>query len=66
MPRVYKIKTDARRERVTIPVTPEMFGRLRNHAVCRGQTCTALARDFLERGLAEAECRERNENVRVV
>ena len=51
MPRVYQRKPNALREKITIPMTADLFQRLQVYAVEREITPTAAARRILERAL---------------
>jgi post-segregation antitoxin (ccd killing protein) len=50
MARVY-VKLDAKREKVTVPVSAELLTRLKNYAVNIQVSYTEAARNFIEQGL---------------
>ena len=51
MVRVYTKKPDAKREKVTVPVSAELLTRLKNYAVDIQVSYTEAARNFIEQGL---------------
>jgi hypothetical protein len=51
MPRIYKTKPDAKSDKVTIPMSPDLKQRLKNYAVSIGAAWTAAARELIEKGL---------------
>ena len=51
MPRVYKRKTDAKRERVTVPVSAALMSRLLAYSEKIGVAKTVAARLLIEAGL---------------
>lgn len=51
MPRVYKRKEDAKREKVTVPVSSNFLEKLKNYAVMVNVSHTEAARRFIELGL---------------
>jgi hypothetical protein len=55
MPRIYKKKEDAKREKVTVPVSSNFLCRLKEYAVTVNVSHTEAARRFIEVGL-EKEC----------
>jgi hypothetical protein len=55
MPRIYKKKEDAKREKVTVPVSSNFLERLKTYAVTVQVSHTEAARRFIEVGL-EREC----------
>ena len=54
LPRVYKRKPNALREKVTVPMSPDLLRRLREFADSQAQTPTAIVREMIEKGLPEA------------
>jgi hypothetical protein len=54
MPRIYKTKPDAKTDKVTVPMSPDLKQRLKAYAVSIGTAWTAAARDLIERGLGGA------------
>ena len=54
MPRVYKRKDDALRDRVTVPVSPDLLRRLREFAQGQDRTPAAVVRNLIEKALPEA------------
>ena len=54
MPRVYKRKPNALREKVTVPMSPDLLRRLREFAEGQTQTPTAVVREMIEKALPEA------------
>jgi hypothetical protein len=51
MPRVYKKKEDAKREKVTVPVSSTFLDRLKSYAETVKLSHTEAARRFIEVGL---------------
>jgi hypothetical protein len=51
MPRIYKRKEDAKREKVTVPVSSNFLERLKSYAVTVQVSHTEAARRFIELGL---------------
>ena len=51
MPRIYKKKEDAKREKVTVPVSSHFLERLKDYAVTVRVSHTEAARRFIEVGL---------------
>ena len=51
MPRIYKKKEDAKREKVTVPVSSDLLFELKNSAVRQDVSHTQAARRFIETGL---------------
>ena len=51
MARVYKRKADAKRERVTVPVSAALLARLQAYSEKIGETKTTAARLLIEAGL---------------
>ena len=51
MPRIYKRKEDAKREKVTVPVSSDFLEKLKNYAVTVQVSHTEAARRFIEVGL---------------
>jgi len=51
MPRVYKRRTDAKRERVTVPVSAALMSRLLAYSEKIGVAKTVAARLLIEAGL---------------
>jgi len=55
MPRIYRKKVDAKREKVTVPVSAHFLERLKDYAVTVQVSHTEAARRFIEVGL-DREC----------
>jgi hypothetical protein len=51
MPRIYAKKEDAKREKVTVPVSSVLLDRLKQYAVRQDVSHTQAARRFIETGL---------------
>jgi hypothetical protein len=51
MPRIYKKKEDAKREKVTVPVSSNFLDKLKSYAVTVNVSHTEAARRFIEVGL---------------
>ena len=51
MPRVYKKKEDAKREKVTVHVSHDLLNKLKTYAVTVQVSYTEAARNFIETGL---------------
>ena len=51
MPRIYKKREDAKREKVTVPVSSDLLSELKNYAVRQDVSHTQAARRFIETGL---------------
>ena len=51
MPRIYTKKEDAKREKVTVPVSSSLLDRLKSYAVTIQVSYTEAARRFIEVGL---------------
>lgn len=51
MPRIYTRKPDAKREKVTVPVSSEFLDRLKIYAMSVQVSYTEAARAFIEQGL---------------
>jgi hypothetical protein len=51
MPRIYKRKADAKRERVTVPVSTALMSRLTAYSEKIGVPKTVAARQLIEAGL---------------
>ena len=51
MPRIYVKKEDAKREKVTVPVSSNLLDRLKSYAVTVQVSYTEAARRFIEVGL---------------
>ena len=51
MPRIYVKKEDAKREKVTVPVSSNLLDRLNSYAVTVQVSYTEAARRFIEAGL---------------
>jgi len=51
MPRIYTRKPDAKREKVTVPVSSEFLDRLKTYATTIKVSYTEVARGFIEQGL---------------
>lgn len=54
MGRVYFKKPDAKREKVTVPVSADLLTKLKTYAVTIQVSYTQAAREFIEKGLREA------------
>ncbi len=55
MVRVYKRNPQAKREKVTVPMSTDLLARLKAYAALANTPPTAAARDLIERGLARKE-----------
>jgi len=64
MPRIYKRKEDAKREKVTVPVSSNFLERLKNYAVTVQVSHTEAARRFIELGLDRETTNGHSENNR--
>jgi len=64
MPRIYKKKEDAKREKVTVPVSSTFLERLKNYAVTVQVSHTEAARRFIELGLDRETTNGHSENNR--
>ena len=64
MPRIYKKKEDAKREKVTVPVSSNFLERLKNYAVTVQVSHTEAARRFIELGLDRETTNGHSENNR--
>ena len=64
MPRIYKKKEDAKREKVTVPVSSTFLERLKNYAVTVQVSHTEAARRFIEVGLDRETTNGHSENNR--
>lgn len=64
MPRIYKKKEDAKREKVTVPVSSTFLERLKNYAVTVQVSHTEAARRFIEVGLDRETTNGHSENHR--
>ena len=53
MPRIYKRKPDALREKVTVPVSTDLLRRLREFADSQSKTPTEIVRGLMEKALLE-------------
>jgi len=51
MPRIYRKKEDAKREKVTVPVSSAFLDKLKSYAVSVQLSYTEVARRFIETGL---------------
>ena len=64
MPRIYKRKEDAKREKVTVPVSSDFLEKLKNYAVTVQVSHTEAARRFIEVGLDRETTNGHSENNR--
>ena len=64
MPRIYKRKEDAKREKVTVPVSSDFLEKLKNYAVTVQVSHTEAARRFMEVGLDRETTNGHSENNR--
>ena len=64
MPRIYKRKEDAKREKVTVPVSSHFLERLKDYAVTVKVSHTEAARRFIELGLDRETTNGHAENNR--
>ena len=64
MPRIYKRKEDAKREKVTVPVSSNFLERLKTYAVTVQVSHTEAARRFIELGLDRETTNGHSENNR--
>jgi hypothetical protein len=64
MPRIYKRKEDAKREKVTVPVSSDFLERLKDYAVTVQVSHTEAARRFIEVGLDRETTNGHSENNR--
>lgn len=55
MVRVYKRNPMAKKEKVTVPMSTDLFERLKAYAARVNSPPTAVARDLIVRGLGEKE-----------
>jgi predicted transcriptional regulator len=51
MPRIYKRRPDALRDKLTVPMSPDLLRRLREFADASAQTPTTMARHLIEKAL---------------
>jgi len=51
MPRIYKKSANAKTEKITVPMSPDLMAELREHAAKLGQLPTPVARILIEQGL---------------
>lgn len=54
MPRIYKTKPDAKTDRITVPMSPDLKQRLKQYAIDLGKGWTSVARELIEKGLGGA------------
>jgi hypothetical protein len=57
MARVYKRNPNAKKEKVTVPMSSELYAKLREHAARVATTTTAAARAMIEKGV-ESEAKK--------
>ena len=60
MPRVYTRKPDAKKEKVTVPVSPEFLERLKRYAYTIKVSYTQAARDLIARGLEQEAANDKH------
>ena len=60
MPRVYVKKPDAKREKVTVPVSSELLDRLKVYAYTIKVSYTQAARDLIARGLEQEAANDKH------
>jgi len=60
MPRVYVKKPDAKKEKVTVPVSPEFLERLKRYAYTIKVSYTQAARDLIARGLEQEAANDKH------
>jgi hypothetical protein len=60
MPRVYVKKPDAKREKVTVPVSPEFLERLKTYAYTIKVSYTQAARDLIAKGLDQEAANDKH------
>ena len=60
MPRVYTKKPDAKREKVTVPVSLELLDRLKGYAYTIKVSYTQAARDLIAKGLEQETANDKH------
>ena len=63
MPRVYAKKPDAKREKVTVPVSPEFLERLKCYAYTIKVSYTQAARDLIAKGLDQEAANDKHSRI---
>lgn len=51
MARIYRTKPDAKKEKLTVPMSVDLLIRLTEHALVVGRSRTEVARELIEKGL---------------
>jgi hypothetical protein len=60
MPRVYVKKLDAKREKVTVPVSVELLDKLKSYAYTIEVSYTQAARDLIAKGLDQEAANDKH------
>jgi hypothetical protein len=55
MPRIYKKSENAKTEKITVPMSPDLLAKLRAYALELGVSPTPAARILIEQGLRKQE-----------